>query len=79
MCIYDSYKVWSLEGVCKPTLRSDRCCDAVKVLLAGVEAAMQWECVPQVLRAVGVFAGQQNLTESLKGVIKSDEPGGVTL
>ena len=53
-----------------PTLRSDRCCDEVGVLVAGVEAAMQWECVPQLLRAVGVFAGQQNLAEWLKGVIE---------
>ena len=61
-----------------PTLRSDRCCDEVGVLVAGVEAAMQWECVPQASKAVGVFAGQQNLAEWLKGVIRSDEPGGAT-
>ncbi len=40
---------------------------------------VQIDTVMQALRAVGVFAGQQNLTERLKGVIKSDEPGGVIL
>ena len=63
MCIYDSYKVWRLEGVCN-------------LLCVQIDAVMQWECVPQALRAVGVFSGQQNLTKRLKGVIKSDEPGG---
>jgi hypothetical protein len=48
----------------------------VGVRAAGVEAAMQWEYVPQASRAVGVSAGQQNLTEWLKGVMRSDEPGG---
>jgi hypothetical protein len=67
MCIYDSYKVWSLVGACN------------LLLCVQIDTVMQWECVPQALRAVGVLAGQQNLTERLKGVIKSDEPGGVTL